>query len=246
MTQLEINLKAYPNMRYLLMIATIFFLQFNAHAQKRISYGFGIDMNYPYLAKVDQENFSRIGHSWPGFNQKDKLGIGVKFLATMPISRNISLGSEFGITYYSNEFFFDYTEISFPIQVHEELNISLFYVRIPIKFTFHIPSSSRSNFYVTLGLDNRFLWWGIDNYKDITYITGGFETSYNFYIPSLIASIGYNFNMPDGTVMQLGLNCGFDQKSIVGKDRGTWGFYENLSSASYQNYGISVNYFFIN
>src|SRR5690625_1244519 len=80
-------------------------------AQKKFTYGVGVDIFQTKLNNVDRENFSGYGHSMPGFIQNDQLGFGATFLVQTPIYKNLSFETGLGITNFNSQFHFDYTHL---------------------------------------------------------------------------------------------------------------------------------------
>src|SRR5690554_6209218 len=229
--------------RLLLIILLLHLSNMGIYAQKKITYGVGLDIFQTKLNNVDRENFSGYGHSVPGFKQNDKLGFGASFLASTPIYKNVSFETGLGITNFRSQFHFNY-EHRFAGWIDKKLNISLYYLKIPTRITYGIPINVKSKINFSLGAEMKFLLWGQDNYRDILYELVGFETSYNFFIPSVYTAIGYSIKLKNAKKVQIEGYFGQDFTHAIGKERGFWGFYKNLSIASYHNYGISIKYFF--
>jgi hypothetical protein len=228
----------------ILLTATLSLLVSTLFAQKKITYGISLDIFQTKLNNVDRENFSGYGHSVPDFTQNDKLGFGASFLASIPVYKNLSFETGLGITNFRSQFHFNYLHPITNSLIDKKLNISLYYLKIPTRITYYVPINVKSKINFSLGTEMKFLLWGQDNYRDILYELVGFETSYNFFIPSIYATIGYSIKLKNTKRVQIEGYFGQDFKNTIGKERGFWGFYRNLSSASYHNYGISIKYFF--
>lgn len=228
----------------ILLTSILGLMTYSSVAQSKITYGVGLDVFQTKLNNVDRENFNGYGHSVPGFTQNDHLGFGVNFLAQVPVYKNLSFESGLGICNFRSQFHFEYTHPITNHLVDEKLNISLYYLKVPIRVAYFLPLKIKSRFNFSLGADMKFLILGKDTYRDILYELVGFETSYNFFIPSIYANLGYSIKLNNEKKVQIEAHLGQDLKNTIGKERGFWGFYKNLSSASYYNYGLSLKYFF--
>src|SRR5690625_2294818 len=136
-------------------------------AQKKFTYGVGVDIFQTKLNNVDRENFSGYGHSMPGFTQNDQLGFGATFLAQTPIYKNLSFETGLGITNFNSQFHFNYIRKNTNDSVNTKLNISLFYAKVPIYLTYNLSLHKRSAISFSLGTDIRFLFLGDDNFQEI-------------------------------------------------------------------------------
>src|SRR5690625_4552440 len=214
-------------------------------AQKKFTYGVGVDIFQTKLNNVDRESFSGYGHSMPGFIQNDQLGFGATFLVQTPIYKNLSFETGLGITNFNSQFHFDYTHLITRRQIKETLNISLYYINLPFIVGYYFPISPSSKIGTSLGLDTRFLF----TYQDILYETIGGQKGvhrYNKFIFSPKFNISYNLKLKNQQNISLEAKVGYDSNKIINNKTfgGSWGFYKNLSRASYQYYGISLKYFF--
>jgi len=213
-------------------------------AQKKMTYGVGVDIFQTKLNNVDRENFSGYGHSVPGFTQNDQLGFGATFLAQTPIYKNLSFETGLGITNFNSQFHFMYYDQIRSDSVNTKLNISLFYFKVPILISYSFPMNSRSLISLSLGSDLRFLFLSKDNFDEINnyFINlGNNRYRYRLFIPCVKTGIKYTSKLKSNKV--------FETEFFIGKDLNRimtfrWGFYENLSTASYLNYGLSLKYFF--
>src|SRR5690625_6461269 len=93
---------------FLLIFFLFVFSVKNSFAQKKFTYGVGVDIFQTKLNNVDRENFSNYGHSMPGFIQNDQLGFGTTFLVQTPIYKILYFVKELGITYFISQFYFNY------------------------------------------------------------------------------------------------------------------------------------------
>jgi len=225
----------------MLIVICWLFIPEQGFAQKKFTYGVGVDIFQTKLNNVDRENFSGYGHSMPGFIQNDQLGFGATFLVQTPIYKNLSFETGLGITNFNSQFHFKYIRKYTTDSVNTKLNISLFYVKVPLFITYNLPLNTQSAINFSLGVDLRFLFWEKDNYQEIIGEFINLPTArYNFFIPSINVKLGYTLNKK----YRIETFAGIDLKKTVGKERGWWGFYKNLSTASYLNYGLSLKYFF--
>ncbi len=232
-----------------LILSLIFLMLSNVLlAQKKWQWGVGIDMFQTQLNNVDRENFSGYGHSVPGFTQNDRLGFGATFLMQCPIYKNLHFETGVGISNFRSQFKFDYIRnlagISIPID--RQLDISLYYLRLPLFATYNLRLSPHSTINISLGVNTKFLFAHYDNYQKILVeFIGGQSGIYRY--DRLIAApeirIGFSKQLNGQNSIRLESFYGFDTEKFVG-NRGWWGFYGNLSTAHYSYYGASLKYFF--
>jgi hypothetical protein len=226
----------------ILLTATLSLLVSTLFAQKKITYGISLDIFQTKLNNVDRENFSGYGHSVPEFKQNDRLGFGLTFLASKPIYKNFSFETGLGGTNFNSQFLFRYYDQNRSDSVNTKFNISLYYLKIPLLISYNYPINSNSKLNFSIGADLRFLLLSNDNFDKINnYFINLGNNRYHLFIPSLITRIGYTANLKS--------NKRIRAEFFIGKDLNTimtfrWGFYENLSTASYLNYGLSLQYFF--
>ncbi|OJV53521.1 MAG: hypothetical protein BGO31_01235 [Bacteroidetes bacterium 43-16] len=207
-------------------------------AQNKIVYGIGLGLFQTKLNHVDRENFTYKGYSAPGFKQNDRLGFSAHVLAAKPLWKNISLETGVGMSTFRSQFNFN----------RETLAIDIYYLNIPLLFNYNIPLNPSSGLNVSLGANIRALLFGQDNYQDIIEEHIYLENARNYkqFIISPQFALGYSFRFNNETRLRISGNIGVDlQKAMQVKGFLTgWGFYSNLSTASYAYYGFSVNYFF--
>src|SRR5690554_8022177 len=137
----------------ILIVICWLFIPEQGFAQKKFTYGLGVDVFQTKLNNVDRENFSGYGHSMPGFTQNDQLGFGVIFLAQTPIYKNLSFETGLGITNFNSQFHFNYidTFVGVIIPIDRKLNISLYYLNLPLKIAYNFPISPSSSIQALLG-----------------------------------------------------------------------------------------------
>src|SRR5690625_3005255 len=170
---------------FLLIFFLFVFSVKNNFAQKKFTYGLGVDIFQTKFNNVDRENFSGYGHSMPGFTQNDQLGFGATFLAQTPIYKNLSFETGLGITNFNSQFHFKYIRQNTNDSVNTKLNISLFYAKAPLYLTYNLSLNKRSALSFSLGADLRFLFWWKDNYQEIIWEFIYLPTGrYSFIIPS--------------------------------------------------------------
>src|SRR5690554_96827 len=218
-------------------------------AQKKMTYGVGVDIFQTKLNNVDRENFSGYGHSVPGFTQNDQLGFGATFLAQTPIYKNLSFETGLGITNFNSQFHFNYidTFVGVIIPIDRKLNISLYYLNLPLKIAYNFPISPSSSIQASIGINSKFLFAHNDNYEKIIVEFIGGQSGihrYNQFILTPQFNIGFSKKLRKQTI-RLDLITGFDTGKFTNENKSWWfGFYKNLSTASYLNYGLSLKYFF--
>src|SRR5690625_1820280 len=180
---------------FLLIFFLFVFSVKNNFAQKKFTYGLGVDIFQTKFNNVDRENFSGYGHSMPGFIQNDQLGFGATFLVQTPIYKNLSFETGLGITNFNSQFHFKYIRKYTTDSVNTKLNISLFYVKVPLFITYNLPLNTQSAINFSLGVDLRFLFWEKDNYQEIIGEFINLTTArYNFFITSINDKLGYTVN----------------------------------------------------
>lgn len=233
--------------KYILLSFFILF-GFTTYAQKKITYGVGIDIFQTKLNNVDRENFSGYGHSVPGFKQNDRLGFGATFLASKPIYKNLSFESGIGITNFRSQFHFNYIHSITNRLIDKKLNISLYYLKIPARITYYFPINVKSKINFSMGADIRCLFLGDDNFQETIYehIYLGNPRLYKILIFSPQISLGYSFKLKNDVAILLEGNGGIDLAKAMRPSNMIqgWGFYNNLFTAHYTYYGLSLKYFF--
>ncbi len=224
------------------------FLIPKAFAQKKMTYGVGVDIFQTKLNNVDRENFSGYGHSVPGFTQNNQLGFGATFLVQTPIYKNLSFETGLGITNFNSQFHFKYIRQNTNDSVNTKLNISLFYAKAPLYLTYNLSLNKRSAISFSLGTDIRFLFLGDDNFQEIIYelINLGNPRLYKILIFSPQISLGYSFKLKNNATIQLKGTGGLDLGKAMRPNNMIqgWGFYNNLFASHYTYYGLSLKYFF--
>jgi len=217
-------------------------------AQKKFTYGVGVDIFQTKLNNVDRENFSGRGHSVPYFTQNDRLGFGARFLAQIPIYKNLSLETGLGITNFNSQFHFNYVDtfVGVIIPIDRKLNISLYYLNLPLKIAYIFPLSSSSSIHASIGINSKFLIAHNDNYeKIIVELIGGQSgiQRYSRFVFSPQFNIGFSTKLGK-QIIRLDLMTGFDIGKFTDEKKSWWfGFYQNLSTAHYSYYGLSLKYF---
>ena len=235
--------------KYILLPFFILF-GFTTYAQKKITYGVGIDIFQTKLNNVDRAHFSSYGHSMPGFKQNDRIGFGVNFLMQRPIYKNLSFETGLGITNFRSQFKFDYIDSRSYDHIKSTLDISLFYLKIPLLATYNFHLNQKSAINLSSGLNIRILCGWRDNYQEIIsefiMLPKG---RYKFLIASPFLSLGYTYKLNNNNGLRVEANAGIDLQKFTFRGHDPllgWGFYRNLADASYQYYGLSIKYFFNN
>ncbi len=230
------------------MTAIIALMSLPTFAQNKITYGIGVDVFQTQINNVNNTSFSGIGHSNPGFKQNDRLGFGATYLASIPVSKKMNLETGIGITNFRSQFRFDYTHGITGNQVKANLNIHLIYAKLPLLLSYNIPLAPSSRLNIIFGLNTRLLLLPIDNYQRIIYEF--YQVPYFFkYKIAIVApqiALGYEHTLKDKRKIRFEANASFDLTSFTNNDSPLllWGFYENLATANYGSYGMSVKYFF--
>lgn len=232
----------------IILIAIINLAFMTSFAQKKNTYGVGLDIFQTMLINVDREHFSSYGYSVPGFKQNDRIGFGANFLMQRPIYKNLSFETGLGITSFRSQFKFDYIDNRSSEHIESTLSISLFYLKIPLFATYNFHLNQKSSINLSAGLNLRILCGWHDNYQEIIrefiMLPKG---RYKFIIASPSIALGYTYKLNNNNGLRVEANAGFDlRKFTYGGNLPLygWGFYRNLASASYQYYGLSVKYFF--
>src|SRR5690606_9251294 len=112
------------------------------------------------LNNVDRENYTGRGHSVPGFIQNDRLGFSATFLAQTPIYKNFSFETGLGVTNFRSQFHFNYidTFVGITIPIERKLNISLYYLALPLKVAYNFRLSPSSSVHTSIGINTKFLF----------------------------------------------------------------------------------------
>lgn len=236
-------------MRYLFIIKALFILQFNAIAQKKISYGIGIDLFQTKLNNIDRESFSGYGHSVPDFTQSDKLGFGLNGLIRIPIYKTLGIETGLGFTRYSSHFHFQYKHFFTQSWVDARFNIGLQYIKVPFNFYYDFRLSKKSSFNVSCGMNIRLLLWVNDDLEETMVEEIGLPKKpkrYERILYGYSGSLSYRYNLNDKNRIELGLSFARDINPMVNnkpKYPENFGFYANLHEATYSQFGIFLNYF---
>lgn len=238
--------------RLLLIILLLHLSNAGTYAQKKITYGVGIDIFQTKLNNVDREHFSGRGHSVPGFEQNDQLGFGATYLASVPVFKNLAFETGLGITNFNSQFHFDYVDtfVGLTIPIDRKLNISLYYLNLPLKVAYNFPINPSSSIHASIGINSKFLFAYYDNYeKTIVEFIGGLSSidRYRRLIFSPELSIGYSFKFNNERVIKFEITTSHDLNRMTSQKilKRSWGFYSNLQPAYYSNYGVRIKYFFI-
>lgn len=213
----------------------------------QIQYGVGIDVFQTKLNSVDRKNFTGYGFSVPGFKQSDKLGFGANYFAIFPISKNFNLETGAGISHFRSQFHFDYIHQISQTPIKATLNIALFYIKIPLLLSYNIPLTPKSKINIAGGFNTRFKFAHKDNFNEIIYEFINLPTQrYNPRIVSYHIGLGYDYTFKDNRKVRLEAIAGYDSNYFTVSHDGffRWGFYGNLVTAHYSNYGMSLKYFF--
>lgn len=234
-----------------ILLATIFGLITNSFfAQKKITYGVGLDIFQTKLNNVDRENFSGYGHSVPGFKQNDRLGFGVNGIAHIPVYKGLGLETGLGLTRYQSQFNFKYYHSFSQQWMDEKFNIGLNYMRIPLNLYYDFSISKKSSIIISGGINFKLLLWADDNFDEIVFEEIGLPNTYKRYQHSILAynaNIAYQYKANNKNSFEIGLNLGKDFNAIAKnnpKYPENFGFYDNLHNATYSQYGISIKYFY--
>lgn len=218
-----------------------------SYSQSKITYGIGFDLFQTKINNLDRVNFKKYGLSVPGFSQNDLLGYGVSFLAKLPLSKRIDLESGLGISTFHSQFHFKYLNN----MGNTKLNISLFYLNIPLFLTYHFPVTSSSAIHTSLGINTKFLFAYYDNFEKIINEAIGGQTGidrYSQFVYSPQLNIGYSFKFTYMKSIRLDAMAGYDLNKFTNQNnlRGNWGFYTNVHPSLYSYYGMSLKYYFLN
>ena len=95
-------------MKKIILFPFFILLGCTTYAQKKITYGVGLDIFQTKLNNVDRENFSGYGHSVPDFTQNDKLGYSLNGIARVSLYKNLGIETGLGLARYQSQFHFEY------------------------------------------------------------------------------------------------------------------------------------------
>jgi hypothetical protein len=234
-------------MKKIILLSIVILFGYTALAQKKTTYGIGLDVFQTQLIGVNKTYFSGIGHAEPGFIQNDRLGWGATYLAVFPINKKINLETGIGISHFRSQFQFEYVHRMTGNQTKKNLNINLLYAKIPLMLSYNVPITSKSKLNIAGGFNVRLLFGPIDNYQKIIFELYTIPSArYKISIVSPNIALGYEYVFKDNRRFRLEANAGFDFNSFTNSDShfSRWGFYENLATAHYTYYGMSIKYFF--
>jgi hypothetical protein len=220
---------------------------YTAYAQNKTTYGIGLDVFQTRLHNVDRENYNGYGLSSPGFIQNDHMGLGTNFLIVFPINKKINLETGIGISLFRSQFHFDYTYQMPHREERYTLNIALFYAKLPLMLSYNVPIAPKLKLNIAGGFNTRILFASKDNYEDIIATFNGLpKTRYKLFIFSPQIALGYEHILKNKRKIRFEANAGYDLNNFTYSDSFIlkWGFYENLATANYGYYGMSIKYFF--
>ncbi len=218
------------------------------YAQKKITYGIGLDIFQTKLNNVDKENFSGYGHSVPGFKQNDKLGFGINGIVRIPVCKGLGVETGLGLAGYRSQFHFEYYHSFSQQWMDKKFNIGLNYLRVPLNLYYEINVSKKSSIIISGGINYKLLLWANDNFDEIVFEKIGLPNTYKRYQHSILAynvNIGYKYNFKNKKAIELGISVGADVSKTVNRNTSRlFGFYGNLYPTYYSQYDISLKYFF--
>src|SRR5690606_26131122 len=238
---------------YTLLLTTTLSLFISiTYAQKKITYGIGLDIFQTKLNNVDKENFSVYGHSVPGFKQNDKLGFGINGIVRIPVCKGLGVETGLGLAGYRSQFHFEYHHSFSQQWMDKKLNIGLNYLRVPLNLYYDINVSKKSSIIISGRINYKLLLWANDNFDEIVFEKIGLPNVYKRYQSSIFAynaNIAYQYKANSKNTFEVGLSIGSDFNAMAKKHPQfpqNFGFYANLHNATYSQYCISLKYFFTN
>jgi len=215
-----------------------------SNAQQNIRIGIGFEIFHTPLKNVANEIIDNNGqiHSRQ-FSQNKPLGYGLNFLVNKPLPNSFSIETGIGVSNYRNQFVFTDLE-NYPIHY----NLSLYYIKIPLMFSFQSSWSKKSSINIAAGIQARFLLNWTELYKEQVNLPdiGLPRDQFHFFNLSPQLAIGYNYKLKNNNIIRLESFAGLDLLKM--KKSGDYlyefGFYKNLTTAAYNNYGLAIKYLF--
>ena len=233
---------------FLLIFFLFVFSVKNNFAQKKFTYGVGVDIFQTKLNNVDRESLSDYGHSVPYFTQNDRLGLGINAMVRMPIYKGLGLETGLGLARYQSQFHFEYRHAFSQLWMDKKFNIGLNYLRMPLNLYYNFKISPKSSILISGGVNFKLLLWADDNFDKIVFEEVGLGKIYQRYnstIINLLGNISYNYVLSKGAKIEIGLIVGQDISCITKrkpKAQAGFGFYRNLRNSHYSQYGLSIKY----
>src|SRR5690606_21358754 len=234
---------------FLLIFFLFVFSVKNSFAQKKMTYGLGVDIFQTKLNNVDRESLSDYGHSVPYFTQNDRLGLGINAMVRMPIYKGLGLETGLGLARYQSQFHFEYRHAFSQLWMDKKFNIGLNYLRMPLNLYYNFKISPKSSILISGGVNFKLLLWVEDNFEKIMFEEVLIAKKYRRYEPYIFAShasIAYQYKSNKNT-FEISFNIGKDFNAMAKNKPGfleNFGFYKNLHDATYSQYGISLKYLF--
>ncbi len=210
-------------------------------AQKKFTYGVGLEFGYNHLTGVIAEELTHNGLSGNQFKQYSS----ASFSPFIYAQRNIINSHwmiNFGLGYVGYHHYFDFKhQHRYDSNINTSLKISWHYIQIPIALGYELKFNSHQSILFKMGPAVNILLKGKDNYLDIIL-----EDIYVTYRKQPISfhgfgSIAYQHQLKNNALIQISPFVKYELKAqhMLG-----WGFFKNLEKAKNLQIGFAVSYLF--
>jgi len=210
-------------------------------AQKKFTYGVGLEFGYNHLTGVIAEELTHNGLSGNQFKQYSS----ASFSPFIYAQRNIINSHwmiNFGLGYVGYHHYFDFKyHHRFGSDINTSLKISWHYIQIPITLGYELKFNPHQSILFKMGPAVNILLKGEDNYLDIIleeiYVTYR-KQPISFYG---FGSIAYQHQLKNNALIQISPFVKYELKAqhMLG-----WGFFKNLEKAKNLQIGFAVSYLF--
>ncbi len=229
------------------MVRSILILGFSTFAlilPGQPSIGLEIEMGNNVLKRISNEVLVPYGYSGAAYSIKSTFYASPSLRYRKHISSKFTFETGLGYLPLEHQIQLEYNYVIFQKYVDTTLKINLKYLFLPVCFNYVAPIKTNSSFVFSAELNTNVLISKKDNFEDLLY-----EEIYWFkrewytrvvFTPSI--SMAYQINLKDKDIVEVGffisrdINSGFKQK-------GAWGFYNNLSTSRNLRYGLQLKYF---
>lgn len=217
-------------------------------AQKKITYGVGLDVFQSKLVNIDKENYSGHFLSVPYYKEKEPIyGLSPTIQVQYDINEKWHLMTGLGYIRHHSQFHFDYTD-NWNLKIETTLINKLHYLTIPILLNYNIWDNSKHSIDIGAGILNKVFIKAQSNFPDIIFEDMYVPLQGKSYVLSSRIEMKYNFAFNSNSKASLLLFLSQDVTSYVSGVRifqNTF-IHDNLGKSKYLFYGIGFRYFFTN
>lgn len=213
-------------------------------AQKKITYGLGIDMFQAKLINIDKENYSGYFLSVPHYKEKTPIyGQSPTIQLQYDVNKKWHLLTGLGYIGHHSQFHFDYTD-HWGFKINDTLINKLHYLTIPILINYNVWNQSKSSIDIGAGVLNKVLIKAQSNFPDIIIEGMYIPLQGKNYVLSSRIEMKYNLAFKNRSKASLLLFLSQDITSYVSGVRifqNTF-IHDNLGKSKYLFYGLGLRY----